>query len=349
MRQTRLLKTENNLIDNIIDSGIDIVEIIEEERVVEEKRPLDDVESDNYHSSLKVVKSGSLLEIYRFGRDISLGRKIRHIKTEEEKSKTDKGDSLGASARRSKRMIKRLIKANSFLWFREKNHKPYLPITLTLTFKENITELKDANYEFTKFIRRLNYEVNQIEKRDLKISNLKYLAVYELQERGAIHYHMIFFNLPYIKNIYVRMREIWGIKNRIRVGGKEKKSAKIKDQKGLEKVIDYFTKYIQKSIYENKNPRQKKYIASKGLLKPLESSFVEVVNLVKSKLPESSLKYTYDGESEYNKKTKEDLLLKDNSFMKWFNYYQYDLSSFPEIDEDINMILSGHSLDDIAF
>lgn len=348
MKQIRLLKTENNLIDNFYDSGIDIVEIIKEEKVIREKRPLDDIESDNYHSSLKVVKSGSLLEIYRFGRDISLGRKIRHIKTEEDKPKTDKRDSLGASARRSKRMIKRLIKANSFLWFREKNHKPYLPITLTLTFKENITELKDANYEFTKFIRRLNYEVNQIEKRDLKTSNLKYLAVYELQERGAIHYHMIFFNLPYIKDIYNRLRDIWG-QGRIMVGGKRKELTKVQNQKVLEKIIDYFTKYIQKSVYENKNPRQKKYIASKGLLKPLESSFVEVVNLVKSKLPESSLKYTYDGESEYNKKTREDLMVEANSFMKWFNYYQYDLSSFPEIDEDINRILSGHSLDDIAF
>jgi len=348
MRQIRLLKTENNLIDNISDSGIDIIEVIEEEKIVEEKSPLDNIESDNYHSSLKVVKSGSLLEIYRFGRDISLGRKIRHIKTEEEKSKTSKGDSLSASARRSKRMIKRLIKANSFLWFKEKTHKPYLPITLTLTFKENITELKEANYEFTKFIRRLNYEVNQIEKQDLKLSNLKYLAVYELQERGAIHYHMIFFNLPYIKDIYNRLRDIWG-QGRIMVGGKRKELTKVQNQKVLEKIIDYFTKYIQKSVYENKNPRQKKYIASKGLIKPLESSFMEVVNLVKSKLPETTLKYHYDGESEYNKKTRDDVLIEANSFMKWFNYSMYDLSNFPEIDDDINRILSGHSLDDIAF
>lgn len=348
MRQIRLLKEENNLIDNLCDAGIDIIEIIEKEEVLREESPLDNIESDNYHSSLKVVKSGSLLEIYRFGRDISLGRKIRHIKTEEEKPKTDKGDSLGASARRSKRMIKRLIKANSFLWFRGKKHLPYLPITLTLTFKENITDLKEANYEFTKFIRRLNYEVNQIEKQDLKLSNLKYLAVYELQERGAVHYHVIFFNLPYINNIYKRMYDIWN-QGRIRVGGKDKRLTKIKSHKSLEKIIDYFTKYIQKSIYENKNPRQKKYIASKGLLKPLESSFVEVVNLVKSKLPESSLKYHYDGESEYNKKTRDDVLIEANSFMKWFNYSMYDLSSFPEADDDIDRILSGHSLDDIAF
>lgn len=348
MRQVRLLKEENNTIDKLYDNGIDIVEITKEEEITREKKPFSNIESINYYSSLKVVKSGSLLEIYRFGRDISLGRKIRLANNEEKKPKTNKEDSLNSSARRSKRMIKRLIKANSFLWFKKKNYQPYLPITLTLTFKENITNLREANYEFTKFIRRLNYEVNQIEKQNLKLSNLKYLAVYELQERGAIHYHAIFFNLPYINNIYKRMYDIWN-QGRIMVGGKKKGLTKIKDHKRLEKIIDYFTKYIQKSVLENKNPRQKKYIASKGLLKPMESSFVEVVNLVKSKLPESSLKYHYDGESEYNKKTHEDVLIENNSFMKWFNYSMYDLSDFPDIDYDISRIISENSLEDIAF
>jgi hypothetical protein len=365
MRQSRLLKTENTLIDDISDSGIDITEITLEERIIEDEQPLDDVEKDSYHTSTKVVKSGSLLEIYDFGRDINLGNKRRRLKPEgvekviKVKTKEEAKEILKASSRRSKRMIKRLIKANSFFWIREKTGKPYLPITLTLTFKENITELKEANYEFTKFIRRLNYEVNQIEKRDLKLSNLKYLAVYELQERGAVHYHMIFFNLPYIENIYVRMREIWGIENRILVGGKNKSFSKIKDQKNLEKIIDYFTKYIQKSVFENKNPRQKKYIASKGLIKPLESSFAEIVNLVKMRLPEDTLKYKWDGESEYNnfqieegvsdKERARIFLARPKSFLRWFNYYQYDLSNDKELSDDIDDILTKHSLDDIAF
>lgn len=313
-----------------------------------------EIEHIKYFSSSKVVKSGTLLEIYHFGRDINLGRKIRHIKTEQEremdalKQRPKPEDILKSSARRSKRMIKRLIRANSFSWFREKNHKPYLPITLTLTFKENIMNLKDANYEFTKFIRRLNYETNEIEKRDLKQSNLKYLAVYELQERGAIHYHMIFFNLPYINDVYNRLRDIWG-QGRIMVGGKDKRFKKIRDQKNLEKIIDYFTKYIQKSVFENKNPRQKKYIASKGLIKPLENSFSEVVNLISLKLPKDTLKYKWDGETEYNNRTSEESLAMPNNFMKWFNYSQYDLSDYQDLDYDITKILTHNSLDDIAF
>ena len=155
------------------------------------------------------------------------------------------------------------------------------------------------------------------------------------------------------------MREIWGIENRILVGGKNKSFSKIKDQKNLEKIIDYFTKYIQKSVFENKNPRQKKYIASKGLIKPLESSFAEIVNLVKMRLPEDTLKYKWDGESEYNNFQIEEgvsdkerarlFLARPNSFLRWFNYSQYDLSNDKELSDDIDDILTKHSLDDIAF
>lgn len=312
-------------------------------------------QNHKYLSNRKLVKSGSLLEIYQFGRDIHLERRLRHIKTEEEleeakkfpESKASQEEILKSSARRARRMIKRLVMANCFLWFKD-NGKPYLPITLTLTFANNITDLKKANYEFTKFIRRLNYETNAIEGKDLKQSNLKYLAVFELQKRGAVHYHMIFFNLPYIKDIYKKMLDIWG-QGRIMVGGKDRNFTKVKNQSQLLKIIFYFIKYIQKSIFDNYNPRQKKYIASKGLLKPQENSFVEVVSLVESKLPSESLIYKYDGETEYNNSDPTDAIGKPTNFLRWLNYQQYDLSKFPELDREISKTLSGLSMDDIDF
>ncbi|MDP3836493.1 MAG: hypothetical protein Q8Q67_00025 [bacterium] len=303
--------------------------------------------SCKYFSNLKVVKSGTLIEIYQFGRDLSMGKTNTREKTDEEievakkfpKIKASPDEILKASARRSKRMIKRLIRSNSFQWLNLK-HKPYLPITLTLTFAENISDIKKANYEFTKFIRRLNYETNDIEKKDLKQSNLKYLAVYELQKRGAIHYHMIFFNLPYIQDVYNRLRDIWG-QGRIMVGGKQKNFEKIKDQKKLNKIIEYFTKYIQKSVLENSFPRKKKYITSKNLHKPLQNSFSEVVSLIQSRMPSDSLVYKWDGESEYNKADINETLGKTTNFMRWLNYYQHDLTDYPEIDEYITKVLLG--------
>ncbi|MGI6378937.1 MAG: rolling circle replication-associated protein [Patescibacteria group bacterium] len=308
-----------------------------------------------YFSNKKVVKSGPLLEIYQFGRDINLGQKIRHIKNDEEKdaqeakSKSSQEEIIKSSARRAKRLIKRIIMSNCFLWFKE-NGQPYLPITLTLTFANNITDLKQANYEFTKFIRRLNYETNAIEGKDLKQSNLKYLAVFELQKRGAIHYHMIFFNLLYIKDVYQKMYKIWG-RGRIMVGGKNKNFKKVRDQEQLNKIIFYFIKYIQKSVFENYYPgkRTKKYITSKGLLKPLENSASEVVSLVESKLPNDSLVYKYDGETEYNQMDIKDTIGKTNNFLRWLNYSQYDLSNNPELGKEISQFITGFNIDDIDF
>jgi len=301
------------------------------------------IEVQPFHPTrYKLVKSGCFLEVYEFGKDIILGQKPRRVKTEEElmalaslpKAEIDQDEVMKSSARRAKRLIKRLIYSNSFKWFRD-NNKPYTPITLTLTFEENIIDMKTANYEFTKFIRRLNYETNRIENKELKQSNLKYLAVFELQKRGAIHYHMIFFNLPYIPNVYDKLRDIWG-QGRIMVGGK-RKFENIENQTKLKKIIDYFIKYIQKSILDKTFPNKKKYITSKGLIKPQNHYFEDVIKIIQKQLPEKTLIYKRDGQQEYyDGKAKE-------SFLGWINYFQYDLSAFPKIEKDVEEILKDSS------
>lgn len=65
----------------------------------------------------------------------------------------------------------------------------------TCTFKEEIKDLERANKEFKKFIQRLNYFFTDKEQ------FLEYVAVPELQlenDRGVWHYHVLFFNLPFI-------------------------------------------------------------------------------------------------------------------------------------------------------
>ena len=83
--------------------------------------------------------------------------------------------------------------------------------------------------------------------------------------------------------------------------------------------------------------------------KPQENSFVEVVSLVESKLPSESLVYKYDGETEYNQSDINDTIGKPVNFMRWFNYQQYDLSKFPDLDKEISQTLSGLSIEDIDF
>lgn len=52
---------------------------------------------------------------------------------------------------------------------------------LSLTFSENLQDYSKANQHFKNWLK--NYQ------------NLKYMAVKELQERGAIHYHLVVFDI----------------------------------------------------------------------------------------------------------------------------------------------------------
>lgn len=61
-------------------------------------------------------------------------------------------------------------------------------------FADNIKDIAVAHPEFRKFVKRLGYHI------DNKETYLKYLTVPEFQKRGAVHYHVVLFNLPYIKN-----------------------------------------------------------------------------------------------------------------------------------------------------
>jgi len=123
---------------------------------------------------------------------------------------------------------------------------------MTLTFKDNIQDVKYTNVEFKKFIKRLNYYLYNEKKQ-----NLKYLAVWEKQKRGAIHYHIIFFGFPFIN--LDDLNKIWGngfVKiNKIDVDSK--------DNRGR-----YVSKYFTKDI-DDKDYKQKAFFKSQNLKKPI--------------------------------------------------------------------------------
>jgi hypothetical protein len=112
---------------------------------------------------------------------------------------------------------------------------------LTLTFAENITDVKVANKEFKKGIKRLRY----------LYPDLKYLAVIEFQERGAVHYHMLA-KLPFIKNS--KLAEIWG-----------NGFVKIRQISHVDDVGRYVTKYMNKDLSDIRLQGLKAYNCSKNL------------------------------------------------------------------------------------
>lgn len=137
------------------------------------------------------------------------------------------------SLRRTKARITRLIDSNSDL-----------TVFVTLTFKENIRELSEANIIFNKFIKRL--------KR--KITNLKYLAVPEFQKRGAVHYHVLINS----EMAHDTLQEIWG-----------QGFVMINKVKHVNNLGMYISKYVGKDLFDIRYFGKRKILASKNLEQPV--------------------------------------------------------------------------------
>ena len=145
-----------------------------------------------YPYDLKVVVSGKQVEVFKYKK--SIWREYKNDKEENIKMPKQlnifeqqkiKQQKKKFSLNRTKTEIRRLVNSNI-----------HLNKFVTLTFAENITDLKATNYIFNQFIKRLSY----------RHVGLEYLAVPEFQKRGAVHYHMLC-NLPFIE--IKELENIW--------------------------------------------------------------------------------------------------------------------------------------------
>ena len=220
--------------------------------------------------SKKVIVSGNIVEVYDYEKPIIAGYSIKdNYKCGRcfEASEEDKQINRGKVFNRAKRDIRRLVNCNI-----QENSK-----FITLTFVDNITDLKLANYEWKKFKQRLETKIGY---------KLQYVVVIEFQKRGAIHYHCVMFNLPYIKNN--KLQEIWG-----------NGFVKINNIDNVDNVGAYVCKYMTKTD-DDRLIGQKMYFSSRGLEKPVEIKEKARVETLASALPASALAYSNTFENEYN-------------------------------------------------
>src|SRR5690625_4448154 len=169
---------------------------------------------------------------------------------------------------------------------------------MTLTFKQNVKDHKTANDEFKKFIQRLNYRVT-----GQKRAVLQYTCVVERQKRGAIHYHVIFYNLHYTP--FNELSDVWQNKN-------EQRGLRINAIKEIDNVGSYVTKYISKEIRalkDNENGGREKdkkiYFQSLGLKKPREEKITEdEIKKVMKNLSKTDKIFQSEFENEYVGKIK---------------------------------------------
>lgn len=187
---------------------------------------------------------------------------------------------------------------------------------LTLTFRENVTDLNLAYKQIKKFLRILK---NKYKKINVTDKPFKYCYVWEQQQRGSIHFHMLFNQGENFKKIYPI--ENWIKLNPTALPIAQKLILVKTDTNKF--IILYFAKYFSKETHENfKNKRV--FLFSKNCENILKESYFFDWNVT----------YKKNG-NEFIDKNKMDRIknnvFKNCDFVKEFGYYS-------KIDNKFNLI-----------
>ena len=205
---------------------------VQEKEVIEVAPPVH--KKPVYYSDKKAIVSGDVVEIISyehgncFGFEGSAKGKV--------KSANAKKDY---NINRTKKNLRRLINANA----------SGNDLFVTLTYADNMMDLVQAKNDFKRFIKAM--------KR--KGYNLKYVYVIEFQKRGAIHFHVIFFDCGYIDcNL---LSSVW-----------KKGFVKINRINDVDNAGAYVVKYMDKNLLDNRLIGHDLYGRSRGLKKPIETN-----------------------------------------------------------------------------
>lgn len=156
---------------------------------------------------------------------------------------------------RSKLECQRLAKSNINDW----------QTFITLTFEENIQDIKTANKRFKYFIDKI---------RRIK-SDLKYLCIPEFQRRGAVHYHMLS-NISVNDNTLIYSQKDNPQFKHIKFWKEGFDSIEVM-RGDVKKIIGYISKYMTKEI-DNRLFGHRRYFYSQNLQHP-KVSYINKDNL----------------------------------------------------------------------
>lgn len=220
----------------------------------------------------KVIKSGNVLELYSFSRtqyDFKGSPRPLVDSRVTEKTKDEIAFNRMRSLSRARARVRRLVNANDGMY----GHRTSF---MTLTFKDDIKDIEAANYEFEKFRKRMEYHYK------LK---LKYVAVIQFQDKnrgGVIHYHVAFFNVPYIdvNELWLKVWRNGFIKfnardRKCKVCGKTYNHdlypvcpSRYSENSPINNMGSYMTKYMVKDMNDDRLRNEKCYFTSRGLIEP---------------------------------------------------------------------------------
>jgi hypothetical protein len=196
-----------------------------------------------------------------------------------------KSENRAKTLYRAKQTVLRTANANS----------KELDKFLTLTFRDHVTDITEANKDFTNFVKRMRRWLKKNGKPDFK-----YICVIEFTKQGRVHYHLLC-NLPYIKSEIIE--KIWG-------QGFIKILRKRIDR--VDNIGAYITKYMSKSLGDERLEGRKCFFKSQNLEEPIEDMLEARIEEKIKKIPEGC--QTYEGEY-------------DSEHLGNVRYKQFNLSS----------------------
>lgn len=203
--------------------------------------------------NIKAIVSGGIYEFYRYDDTIFRGYERKTGSSVPNDFFDSEGNPMNLDYETGE-LIPKKINSRARSNIRARNELRRLALTnfsnkskfITLTFKENMTDLAESNKLFKAFIRDLRK----------KQSDLKYIAVIEFQKRGAIHYHLLC-NLKYIKAKV--LEETWG-----------HGFIKINRINHVDNIGAYVIKYMTKEDADPRLVGKKMYQTSQKLERPKE-------------------------------------------------------------------------------
>lgn len=210
----------------------------------------------------KIISYGNTLEVYEYEKDIFRlvgGTRRNHAPTDvhvgmgtggedtlSDQGSEEKRAKRTDNARRASMAFRRIVSANL-------GGSSTLPTLVTLTYKDNFTDLAGAYQHLTAFIQSLRYRYGR---------TFSYILVPEFQKRGAVHFHALFWGLP--EEVLLKERRdrtffrLWG-----------HGFVFIKHTDGNEKLAFYLSKYFTKTFLDPRLMNQKSYVASRNIKRPL--------------------------------------------------------------------------------
>lgn len=232
----------------------------------------------------KIIQSGKILEVFEY-------EKEPQKKAIFKKPRFQNTRKCRRSVQRARISFVRLLQANL--------STGTAPIFLTLTMRE-IVPIKDAWREFTLFAQRLRN----------KVPRVVYVAVPEFQKRGAVHFHLLVWNLPNVTITSERstrtIAELWG-----------NGFIDIVRTDGSPKLASYMAKYMFKAVYDERLYNSRLYSASRSVVRSVSIKSPAAISYIKDefKLSDSAVDSFVEYKSEY-----------DTVWLGRCKYYKYNFS-----------------------